>query len=761
MRALAPRFVPAPAAPPPAAPQRELSGADAFREALFVLRRRKWAIVGTLVLVMAAAILGVTRLVPVYTATAVVSVGERKMQVMDLENVLSGLRTDEETIQTEVQVLVSNRVLRDTVRDLHLDRIPELNRSLEGPPSAWRAALGSLEARAAALLRPRGAPPAALPATPADGADAAGGADDATPAEIRTMSAVRARLRVEPIGRSRAIEIAFSAQDPTVARNVANKIADLYLVQQLEAQAQASGRAEDWLRRRIAAMRGELDDAERKVADAQAKARAEIGMGPEDIVEQGRQLNEELVKAQNDFDLQNAKLDRAETALRTKGPAGAGRLLDSRTVQDLEKKEIDLKTAGADIAEHFGPRHPAALRNAAEQASVFVQISAAMQAALATQRDLVGSLAARMRSLKTDLDTLHAKALLSQQAVVAQKALDREVETRKTVLESFVVRARQLEQTGLQEPDARIVSAATLPLSPSFPRVGILLAVAFAAGLGLAAALAAALEMLDRGIKTREDVEDQLMVPALGVLPRAARSALRRRRPEDLVLERPVSAYAESLRGILASLALARPPATAATLLFTSTLPREGKTVLVVSLARALAGLGQRVLVIDCDLRRPAAHARLGLANPGGVAEVVAGRLALDQAVRRDERSGVELLPAGRPARGREQAVLAGVRDLVRALREAGRYDVILVDAPPVLAVSDARLLAEETDACVYVVRWGRTSRQAARRGLRLLDGARMVGAVLTVVDPAAHRKYGICDEGSYPGARAYYAARP
>src|SRR6185312_1356831 len=200
MRALAPRFVPAPAAPPPAAPQRELSGADAFREALFVLRRRKWAIVGTLVLVMAAAILGVTRLVPVYTATAVVSVGERKMQVMDLENVLSGLRTDEETIQTEVQVLVSNRVLRDTVRDLHLDRIPELNRSLEGPPSAWRAALGSLEARAAALLRPRGAPPAALPATPADGADAAGGADDATPAEIRTMSAVRARLRVEPIG---------------------------------------------------------------------------------------------------------------------------------------------------------------------------------------------------------------------------------------------------------------------------------------------------------------------------------------------------------------------------------------------------------------------------------------------------------------------------------------------------------------------------------------------------------------------------------
>jgi capsular exopolysaccharide synthesis family protein len=256
-----------------------------------------------------------------------------------------------------------------------------------------------------------------------------------------------------------------------------------------------------------------------------------------------------------------------------------------------------------------------------------------------------------------------------------------------------------------------------------------------------------------------EQVERLLGMTALGLVPALKGLKNFRKRPESYILEQPASALGESIRSLRTSLMLTnldRPPRV---IMVTSSVPQEGKTAVSLSLARLFASIGQKVVVVDCDLRRPAAHKSFGLDLVPGLVEHLSGELPLEAVIKQDTHSATWLIPAGRAAANPPE--LLGSEEMKRLLKRLSEnYDLVIVDSAPVLAVSDSLILCRQVDKTVFVVRWARTRRETATRGLRqvLEAGGDVAGVLLTAVDVKKHAQYGYSDSGYYYGrARKYY----
>ncbi len=244
------------------------------------------------------------------------------------------------------------------------------------------------------------------------------------------------------------------------------------------------------------------------------------------------------------------------------------------------------------------------------------------------------------------------------------------------------------------------------------------------------------------------------MVPAVGGLRRVTGS-----RPEQEVLDRPLSAYAEAIRGIHTNLMLSDVDRRPRVVLVTSALPGEGKSTMAMSLAQTVARYGQRVIVIDGDLRRPAVHRLAGVSQRPGLIEWLINRNALEEVIYSAGPGGVDVIPAGDQLQVPPNLLSSDrFRQLLRGLME--RYDMVILDSAPVLAVADTRVLATLAEQTLFVVRWASTSHRVAASALRQLfeAGAQVAGVALMAVDVKAHAKDGFSDSVLYAGRlREYY----
>jgi capsular exopolysaccharide synthesis family protein len=339
-------------------------------------------------------------------------------------------------------------------------------------------------------------------------------------------------------------------------------------------------------------------------------------------------------------------------------------------------------------------------------------------------------------------------------------ALEREAAANRTLLENFMGREKEIGSQGsFQEADAQVISPAEIPIVPSYPKKTILIGISLFGSLFLGILIAFGLELMDHGFRSTEQVEQAMAAAPLGLIP--ALKGLRNlgKTPEDYVIEKPVSAFAESIRSLRTSLMLSDVDHPPKVILVSSSTPREGKTSTVVALGRLMAGAGQRVLIIDCDLRRPKVHKVIGLQARPGLVDYLAGEATLEQIVQQDPLTPASVIAAGRGAPSPPD--LLGSDQMRRLLMEMSeRYDFVLLDSAPVLAVSDTRMLARLADKVVFLVRWADTRREVAINGLRQLrdTGASIAGVALTMVDVRKHARYGYADSGYYYGrTRKYY----
>jgi len=358
--------------------------------------------------------------------------------------------------------------------------------------------------------------------------------------------------------------------------------------------------------------------------------------------------------------------------------------------------------------------------------------------------------AARVRSMEEQLRAQEARVNQTQTAEIQLNALEREAEASRSLQRAVLERAQvTASQTAIEKADARVLSVATYPGAPSFPKVPLFVAAAAVLGVLFGLLVIWFLEQADSTIRSGDEVRSALSLPNLALVPMLRRGLLGRHRVEDYVVRKPLSPFAESMRTLRAALWLgAEPPRV---VVITAARPGEGKTTTSVALARSAAMNGERVLLIDCDVRQPSLGRIFRAEGAAGVTDLLLGQAVLERIIRRDHLSSLDYIPAGAAeihSLGLFMSeAMAGLLDRVRR-----DYDLIVLDAPPALAMADARVVARLADATLLCVKWRDTPRSVVRNSLGLLEDAhaRVVGACLTQVDAKVHGRSGYADAEVY-----------
>ncbi|SOD97201.1 Wzz/FepE/Etk N-terminal domain-containing protein [Caenispirillum bisanense] len=714
-----------------------LPGAD-LRALLAVPWRRRATIVAVTGLGVGLTALALLLATPRYTASTLVMVAAPPARVVAMDAVLAGAPADAQTVFTEAEVLHA-RALLHTVATAHgIYDDPEFNPALT-PPGLLGTALRALPEGWDRLLLGR-----PLPRDPAG-----------PEAHAAALDTFREAVAVKPVHRSRVIAVQVESERPARAAALANALAEAYLTAQLEAKFDATRRANAWLDARIAALRDEVRLAEQAVADYRAAHGLTEARGTALTSQQMAEVNSQLILAKSRRSEAEARLAAMRGA---RDPATAPEAIASPLVQKLKEQETAVLRRQSELAARYGDKHPRMIDVTAELDDLRRKIAAEVSAIAKGLENEVRVARAREDSLVRSLAELQGRDAREDEAAITLRELEREAEATRLMYESFLARFKETtQQQSLQEPDARIVSAAVAPVEPSFPRRLPALLVAVAASLAAGVALAFLRERLDRALRTAADVEAATGRPPLAMIPLAPRG----RPVPDAVLDAPAEAAAEAVRTLRAALMVKARGAPLGVVAVTSSLPEEGKTTLALWLARAAAQAGRSAVLVDCDLRRPSVAAALGLAEGPTLVDVLAGTADLESALVADPRSALTVLPAGRAGfAALDIAEAPALADLLATLK--ARFEVVVVDAPPVLPVADGRLLARRADHVLFAVRWEDTPREVAAEGVRALLAAGVEPLpVVTRVDLARHARYGYGDAaGVYGRYASYYGAR-
>jgi succinoglycan biosynthesis transport protein ExoP len=639
-----------------------------------------------------------------YVARATVLVEGRSPRVINIDPVLDASPPNPFAIDTdmasEAQLILSKKILGPVVERLGVAADPDYSAS-----GIVTAALGRILGEG----------------TPA-------------PDPAKVYEAFAKSVAAKPVGPSRAIEITYLAQDRGRAVEVVNAVADQYAAFSSEQRRSISQTALQSLLSRVEALRSDVADAEDAVERYRAGENLATSTGA-DVTEQRLvDLNARLVAAQTQVSSLSAQLDAARSAGTSSDSAAA--VLSSPVIQQLRVSESTLATQAAELAASLGPAHPRRASNAAALSTIRAKIAAETGKVLTQLESELAAATAEEKAVRRIIADVEGEVASKQRAQVTLRGLAREAEAKRHLYEQFLNRAEEVQhQIGLQTADASVITPADrakASIERLIPLLGALV-------IGVAAAFFAVIvkSSLARGYTSLSRLDPVVGGNLIGLLPEVGRKTLAR----PFEPSREGGAYIEAMQGVRAFLRTIAPAPQV--VLFASPLAGEGKTTAALTFARLAALSGQRVLLLEADLRRPRLPGLLGSIGPG-LSEILTGKATAKEAAWTEKQSGLDIITAGRldPALPR-LLESTEMENLLRQLR--GSYDMVVLDTPPVLAVADARMLARMADYIVYLVRWGSTPRRSARMGIEVLSkiSPAYIGVVFSHAGLTAQGAYG------------------
>ena len=714
-----------------------------------VLWRRKLFVLGFVVIVLGLTAAYVSRLPPAYEAEALVMLNDREAQVSpEIPDVLSGIPPSEDGLQGQLLLIESRNMAERMVDQLNLHMLPEFNPALRPKTTELTSWLDPARLIPTAVLDRLPRAWADTLMTPTSDAEMT---DQQRAALLRAeiVDSVVKSINAEPSG-STVLSLRFISTDPQLAALGANALAGLYLAEQLETKQTVSHRAREFLEHEIERLRASVASAEQAIDDYRRQA----GLGGATPDEQQLSgLTTQLVLSRSERAAAEARLRQVQRLVNSDTDLdAAAQMLDSPVLNELRQREIELNRQRAELSTEYGERHPRMQNLRSEQAALEERKMSEIRQIAQRLNDEVQVLRSREAALEANIDRLKGQMAEYQEAEIGLQALQREADADRELLVTYINRAREIaSQQKAQEPDARIISRAVMPDEASYPRRELIFGVALLGAL-LAGSLAVfGLERLDQTFRSSEQIEDQLGLPTLGLVPSISGLEKRYGSPQDYVLDNPNSPFGEAVRSLRTAMLLTNMGAPPKTVLLTSSIPGEGKTSMAMCLARVHARSGRRTLIIDCDVRRPRLHEMTGVANQAGLSDVLLQQRELNEVVLSDERSGAYFVTAGGPVP--DPAALLASDRMRRLLKDvASRYDLVIIDSPPVLSVSDARVLSQMSEKTVFLVHWGSTHRNDVMMGVKQLveAGADMAGLVLSRVNVRKHARYHYRDSGYY-----------
>ena len=733
------------------------SNRDDLQRLIATFRRRLRLFAAVAAACLVGAIIFSYAQAPRYTATSYVMIDTRKRDVSNVNEVLSGLPADSGVVDTEVEILKSRTLAARVAEGLKLDQDPEFNSRLR-KPSPLEAAVHAPGDAIRELFKST-APVQSLTANQAE-------------AELENRKTIEAvvdvllkRLTVHRAGLTFVIGVNFESENPAKAAVIANAFADDYLLEQLEAKFDATKQASTWLNDRLQQLRGQVEQAEQAVAQYRSANGLMSAVGSNLTEQEVSALNQQLALAQADVAEQEAKVRTAKQQM-ANGSNGedVAAALDSEVVKALRAQRSEVSSKLADLQTKYGARHPEVQRVQRQMADIDAQIQLEINRNISNLDAQAQVSRQRVESIQASLGRARGTLAGNNEASVKLNELERNATSLSTLYDSFLNRFKETSnEEGMEVSDARVVSHAKIPTTPSYPRKDLDALLGLLLGLALGTCAVFLVDALDSGLATSEDIEQFLDLPSLGSVPLLASTGGAREAslsPSEAIVERPLSAFAEAFRNLRTSIVYSRVNKQVRVIAVTSALPGEGKTTTAFCLGRTMAMSGSRTVVVDCDVRRRNINRLLGDEPVVGLMEVLSGTASLDQALVPDRASGAWFLPLARSEfTPKDLFGGAAMDNLLAELKK--RFEFVILDTAPVIPVADTRSLAPKADAVLFLAQWRKTPRKAVMAGLGLLAsvGSDVSGVALTQVDLREQSKYGYGDAGYYYRAyRKYYA---
>ena len=727
------------------------SASRLFFDRLAVVSRYRHLIVAAVLLAIVGALLKTYTTLPLYRAHATVLLDETLESVDVFRNSSSGWVDPEPFLETQYRLLQSRELALRVVELLDVAEAPEFNG--EGPePPVLQAALVSLQRSVTTALRRTVAGSARLePAAP--------------PSPNALATAILSRVEVTPVPNSQLVNVAFRSADPELAARAVNVLAEEYVRMNLAIQLASTDETLTWLAEELVRQRATVEAAEYRLATYRETQNALSLDDSQDIVTTRlQQLNNAVTAAETTRAQKEALYDQVQALGENSVTArGLPAVIQNPAVRDVKTRLTVLEAERASLSQRYGAKHPEMVKLDVAIAAATGELGDATTLAILSLRSDFEAALAEERALRAELDAQKDTALVLNRKSVDYGVLERDAESERQVFETLLQREKELRiESHLETNNVRLVDRAAVPGAPFTPnpRGDLVLAIVFA--LIGSVGLAFGLDAIDDTLKTPEDVTRRLNVPFLGLTP--AVPGERRPLLSDPEVPDDLKEYYRALRTSIVFTVRTVPNHSSRIVAVTSAQPLEGKTTTACNLAMVLTSGGARVLLIDGDMRRPSVHTVFGLKNGIGLSNVLAGRNGLGEAIHRTEDRKLHIMSAGHvppnPAGLLASPEMANLlhrlvnQPVERHTRTAGGqsgdasdlgpFDWVIIDTPPVLAVTDAVTLMPSVSGLVFVLGAEMTSLGAAQRALQLLTaaGPADVGVVLNRVNFKRNRFY-------------------
>ncbi|TCP39279.1 GumC family protein [Rhodovulum marinum] len=734
-----------------------------LRALAMTMWRGKWIIAICALFGIVMGILAASQVEPRYRATAKLLIGTERADVMKGEGVMVDARFGDTTLQTHTEILRSTKLINRVIDELGLME----NREFQPRPPEdltavqrarqWLRDLTTLPDGVQEFMMDIGLkspPPQPLPPEEA-----------AMRKRLALVNRIEAGMSLNPIPESRVISVSFTSGDPRLSARIANEITEQYLVDQLEGKLETTRNAVGWLSDRVEQLQGRVSAAEREVEIAYATLSTESGQSLDVTKQQIQSLNGALAVTRNELSSKEAQFRRLSQAVEEGQDLGAlTEFRESPIIAGFRREESEFMAQLAALETTVPAGHPARVRLTAQIEEVRKSIRAeAARILKSIEIDLEAKRAAEEK-LVAEIRALEDKAAEQAKAAVEIRQLEREAEASRILYENLLSRLQEssAEET-LQTADARVISPAEIPNGPLGTSARRTKMLSTLLGLMTGVGLVFLMDKLNNTFRSAQQLEQMTGLGILGTIPSAG-SRVQRSDVVEVLRDKPNSSLAESIRNLRTSILFSNVDSPPKVVMFTSSVPREGKSTTSMLLALTSRQMGKSAIIVDCDLRMPALGKVLKVKEDElGLLSVMNNTATLAQAIYKEPETGLHLLmtkSAERSANINAADVLAShrFRELVQDLSEA--YDLVILDTPPTLVVTDARILASMADTVVFAVRWDKTPRNAVLEGLRELTSvdAKLTGLVFTMVDEAKASRYAYDGYAYYKGRyRDYY----
>ena len=567
---------------------------------------------------------------------------------------------------------------------------------------------------------------------------------------MEAIKRLQGALDAQRFGRTLVLSVSVTSENPAKAARLANAVADAYVLDQLDARYAAAKRASAWFAERMEALRDQVRQSEEAVAEYRRKHNLVATGRVENATVSEQQLydlNTKLITARAETAEKRAKYEQAAQVAQRGGNLQAiPDVVRSGTISELRRQQAEVARREADLRAHNGDQHPLVVNARAERRDIDRAISAEVQRILINLKNDYDVAKAGEESLQASLKQISGETGLDSSVGVRLRELERLNAANKALYESFLSRAKSTqEQSAFEERESRVITPATKPLAPSFPKKAVVISLAGVVGLLLGGGGAFALEMLNAGFMSAREIEDKLALPVLGsvviVSEKERRVDNKLLDPARYLVARPLSRYAESIRSVRVGIQMADVDQRAKVVLLTSSTPQEGKTTLVQSLAFSALRARQKVLLIDGDLRHPSLSKYFGAEHKAGLVDYLTDAASLEDVM---VYSGViALMPAG--AKSQNPPDLLGSEKMRQFIeKQRANFDYVIVDSPPVGPVIDAKVISNFVDKVIFVVRWQVTPRELVEQSLEYFVSERkLAGVILNLVDEEKTPRHG------------------